>query len=84
MIHQMVAVFDVKTGSYARPIAVPADGAAVRSFQDAVNDAGTEYNKHPEDYAMFNIGTYDDISGEIIATKPRILAQASSLLNAAI
>lgn len=81
MIHQLIAVFDVKVGAYSKPVAVPADGAAIRSFQDAVNDKTTEYNKHPADYSLFNIGTYDDISGEVVAIKPKILAQASSLLQ---
>lgn len=81
MIHQIIAVYDVKSACYARPVAVPADGAAIRSFQDAVNDKSTEYHKHPEDYAMFNIGTYDDQSGEITSSKPRQLAQAASLLD---
>lgn len=78
----MIAIFDVKIGAYARPVAVPADGAAIRSFQDAVNDKSTEYNKHPEDYSIFNIGTYDDVSGEFLSKKPTILAQAASLLQA--
>jgi len=79
MLHQMVAVFDVKVGAYARPVAVPSDGAAVRSFQDAVNAGDNEYSKHPEDYSMFNLGTYDDSTGEFISTAPRQLAQAVSL-----
>lgn len=81
MIHQMVAVFDVKVGAYARPVAVPLDGAAVRSFQDAVNDKSTEYAKHPEDYSIFNIGTYDDATGELVSKKPVCLAQAVSLIT---
>jgi len=79
MIHQMVAVFDVKCGAYARPVAVPSDGAAIRSFMDAVNDNSTEYAKHPEDYSMFNLGTYDDSTGEMISKKPLQLAQACAL-----
>ena len=81
MIHQLIAVYDFKSAAYARPVAVPADGAAIRSFQDAVNDKSTAYAKHPEDYQLFNIGTYDDITGEIISKKPALLTQASSLLQ---
>lgn len=81
MIHQLVSVYDIKSCFYSKPVAVPADGAAIRSVQDAVNDKSTEYAKHPEDYQLFNLGTYDDITGEIVSTKPKLLATLSSLIQ---
>lgn len=83
MLHQLVATFDVKTGVYARPTAFITDAQAVRSFGEAVNDKSTEFNKHPEDYSIFNIGTYDDNTGEIVSTKPVQLAQAVVLVDVA-
>lgn len=79
MIHQLIAIKDVKAGFFSKPVAVPSDGSGVRSFQDAVNDKSTDYSKHPRDYSIWNIGTYDDQSGECISTKPVQLAEAIAL-----
>lgn len=84
MLHQMVAIFDIKCGAYARPVAVPADGAAIRMVQDAVNDSTTEYSKHPEDYSLWNVGTYDDSTGKLTSSTPVQLAQCVSLKNASV
>lgn len=81
MIHQLIAVKDVKAGHYAKPVAVPTDAVGVRAFQDAVNDKSTEYAKHPEDYEIWNIGTYDDNSGKVVASEPRQLASAVALIK---
>lgn len=84
MIHQMLSVFDVKAGCYARPVAMLSDAVGVRAFQDAVNDKSTEYAKHPEDYSIFNVGTFDDSTGEFTSSKPTQLAQACVLLSAVV
>jgi len=81
MIHQVIAVQDIKVGAFSKPVAVPTDGAGVRAFQDAVNDPSTEYNKHPEDYSIFNLGTFNDQTGELITAKPTHLASAVALLK---
>lgn len=83
MIHILVATYDIKTGVYARPTAFITDAQAVRSFGEAVNDKTTEFNKHPEDYSIFNIGSYDDNTGEIKPSKPVQLAQAVVLIDTA-
>lgn len=36
---------------------------AVRAFELAVNQAGTKFNAHPEDFAFYEIGTWDDETG---------------------
>lgn len=81
MIHKIVAVQDIKVGAFSKPVAVPTEGAGVRAFADAVNDPNTEYSKHPEDYSMFVLGTFDDNTGEFVNQKPFQLAQAVALLK---
>lgn len=81
MLHSIVAVFDVKCGAYGRPVAYPADGAAVRAIQDAINAGDNEYAKHPEDYSLVKLGTYDDNAGELRPEKPTVLAQCASLVT---
>lgn len=62
---EIVAVRDRATEAYAQPIFVPALGVAIRSFQDEVNreDPNNNLNLHPEDFALFHLGTYDDNTG---------------------
>lgn len=63
MITQVFTVFDSKTLAYLPPFFAPTPGAAMRSFIDAVGQSGHEFNKHPEDYTLFHLGSFDDCDG---------------------
>ena len=41
-----------------------ADGEACRMFQDMVANAETPYGKHPADFTLMRLGTWDDQTGE--------------------
>ncbi len=53
------AVYDAKAGAYLRPFFANSAGEAIRSFGDAVN-SDTPFGKHPEDYTLFAVGSFDD------------------------
>ena len=79
------AVLDAAAGTFANPWFVPHLGVAVRAFTDEVNriDDSNNLNKHPQDFALYKIGTYDDVSGVIEPlSKPELVAQAASVKNA--
>jgi hypothetical protein len=63
MLQYVYAVVDLKIGSYSQPFFVPAKGVATRTFTDAVADTSSMLYKHPEDYALYELGTFDDVSG---------------------
>lgn len=63
------AVHDSKAELFSRPFFAVAAGAAVRSFEDAVNDGKSEYGAHPADYTLFCIGDYDDGTGVLVARR---------------
>lgn len=63
MIHVILAVRDRKMGSYLRVFQAVTVGMAVRGFHDAVNDPQIEMAKHPDDYELWKLGTFDDESG---------------------
>lgn len=65
MNHIIVAVLDRAMDAYGRPFFVPALGAAIRSFQDEVNNKESPMNKHPDDYDLYRLGIYDDVRGVI-------------------
>ena len=60
MLLQVFTVFDSKAETYLPPFYMPALGAALRSFADTCNDPSHAFNKHPSDYALFHLGSFDD------------------------
>lgn len=65
-MHMVVcSVFDVAAGVFARPFFVASKGLAVRSFQDEVARVAEDnpMYKHPADFRLFYLGTFDDNSG---------------------
>lgn len=73
----MCAVRDSALDAFVRPFCVPAVGAAVRGFSDEVNRSESEMNKHPSDYELFEVGSFDEDSGLVEAVvPPRSLARA--------
>lgn len=72
------AIFDEKIGAYNPPFFERAVGLAVRTFGDAVNDEKSGLNKHPEDFALYEIGAYDEESGAFEnLPKPHQLVRAT-------
>lgn len=66
-MHVLVySVFDIKAKQFQRPFYSLTRGTAIRDFQDAVNDPQTSLNKYPDDFTLFEIGTFDDTNGELI------------------
>lgn len=66
MKHKMFSVHDRKAGAFLPPFMFHARGMAERVFSDCVNNREHAFGKHPEDYTLFLIGEYDDLTGELI------------------
>lgn len=79
MKYNAYAIFDKGVQAYMRPFFMQADGQAMRLFGDMAVDAEHDIGKHPEDYALFRIGEYEEESGALIACEPRCLARAHEL-----
>ena len=60
MKHNIFSIYDSKAKAYLTPFFLHQDGMAIRIFTDCVNDPNHQFNKHPEDYILFNIGTWSD------------------------
>lgn len=81
MKHQMIAVYDNKAEAFLPPQAVQSNGAAIRSFSDAVNQPDTAFNNHPSDYALFNVGQYDDATALFTPTETGQPIELSKAIN---
>jgi len=79
----IVAVKDRAVNAYNRPFYVPTIGAAVRSFTDEVNRKESEMQAHPEDYDLYDLGTFDDETGTFLSPEggiPRVISRAQDII----
>lgn len=67
-LHKIVAVRDIQIEEFSRPFTVPAVGGAIRSFSDEINRADREnpMHQHPADYHLYELGSFDTETGEIL------------------
>jgi len=68
----VISVWDSASALYGQPFFVPATAAAIRSVRDEANRAAADnpLYQHPEDFEVFHIGDYDDVSGLLTAVCP--------------
>ena len=71
------SIRDSKISAYSQPFYSHTNGSALRAFADHVNDKTSAPNKHPEDYELFHLGTFDDETGEITSVKPNFIGAAN-------
>jgi len=77
MSKKMFSVFDSKVGAYLPPMIMRSAGEALRAFGNACNDIGTDFYKFAEDYTLFEIGEWDELTCTInVYPSPRSLCKA--------
>lgn len=64
-MNKIFSIYDTKAETYSAPFTKLTVGLAVRDFTDAANNADNMIGKYPHDYALFEIGTFDETSGKI-------------------
>lgn len=72
----LVALYDRATEAHAPVMTVNTRNEAIRSFREAVNDPNTPIYKNPTDFELYQIGTYNDQLGEIVAIDRELIARA--------
>lgn len=84
MIHIVLAIQDTAVKAYMKPFFVPAAAAGVRALKDEVNDPRSQGDmfKHPEDFLLFEIGTFDDLTCRFdLLPDPILISRARDLKN---
>jgi len=77
---KIFSIYDSKAEAFMQPFFLPTAGSAIRSFSDALLDEKSQFNKHAEDYSLFEIGEWDEVGGRVIpALAPRSLGTALEL-----
>lgn len=70
MMLKAFALLDMKTGAFATPFFMHHVGLAVRAVTDLAQDLNTTVGRHPGDFALVEIGSFDDNSGVLMACTP--------------
>lgn len=65
MTLKMYSIRDAKGEIFNPPFFQQTHGVAERSFKELVNDPKSNLNKYPEDYDLYYLGEYDDITGKM-------------------
>lgn len=83
MKRNICAVRDRQMAAFGQPIFVPTTGIAIRSFADEINNPQSEMHKHPDDYDLYHLGTFDDDTGrfENLDSGPTQIALGKNLLQ---
>lgn len=76
----MYSIYDSAVNAYMRPFFCTADGQATRMLSDVARDPSHDIGKHPEDYALFRIGVFDEETGTVEGIDPRCVARAHELV----
>ncbi|AXH73988.1 MAG: nonstructural protein [Microviridae sp.] len=83
MILTVCSVRDRATDSYGNPMFVVAPGQAVRGFADEINRNAPENQlfKHPADFDLFVLGTFNTDTGLFDCGVPRQIAIGKDMVN---
>lgn len=73
------ATYDKKACVYSRPMFAPNDQSMLRSFSDVAQDKSHPIGKHPEDYTLWRLGTYDEEKGSFFQSKEDIKQVSSAI-----
>lgn len=60
MLYSVFSIHDSAVGAWLPPIYAKNKGDMLRQFTDAVNNRESVLFKHPGDYALYEVGTWDD------------------------
>lgn len=62
---KMFAIYDAKAEAYMVPFFCDTVGLAIRQMEDVVSNPELSVSKYPEDFTLFEIGSYDPSTGTI-------------------
>lgn len=62
---KVFSIFDTQAKFFSKPVVYATRGEAISAFSALVNDEkkSSPHSQFPADYVLFEIGTFDDITG---------------------
>lgn len=74
----LYAIRDIKADAFAAPFLMPNDHVAMRAVAETASLPDNSLAKHPGDYQLWFLGSYDEPTGQIVST-PTLVSNVSSL-----
>lgn len=65
MKYGVYAIYDSAAHVFTAPTIDISDASAVRSFQQAIANSGSVMNFKPDDFSLYQVGTFDVETGEL-------------------
>lgn len=79
---KVCAARDVKASAFLQPFVTNSLGTGMRLFGDSCADVKSVFNKHPEDFMLFEIGDYDDETGLLSpVVPPKLVCSATDFVQ---
>lgn len=72
MLQRLCVLHDSAVGAYLQPFFVSSRGAAERGMFDLLADKESNVAKHPGDFTLFELGTWDQEKGLIVLHEAKI------------
>lgn len=72
MISIIFSIYDSKAEFYLPLVLFNSKGESLRNFADAVNNPDTMLSKHAADFTLFEVGSFDNTTGEIALLETKI------------
>jgi len=63
---KVFAILDVKANYFLKPFCEDSSVQALRGFEVASNESGSTFNRFPDDFALCELGEFDDSCGLLI------------------
>lgn len=82
MLLKIYSIKDSKAAAYGTPFFQPTRGLALRAFIDLSMDSQSMPAKHPSDFALFELGEFDQLTGMITYSEPEFLGYAADFIDA--
>lgn len=70
------SVFDTVAKAYLRPFFGPTTEFAIRAFRELCEEPGHQFNRFPEDYVLYELGTFDEMKGQLAGHAGFAIARA--------
>lgn len=68
MILKAFCLLDMKAGAFATPFFMHHDAQAIRAVAELGGDLSTTVGRYPSDFALCQVGTFDDSNGVLTPT----------------
>lgn len=64
--HKIFCFKDDKSNSYGPPVTSENQGMFIRQIQEELHRGNAIFAKHPQDFSIFELGSYDAHTGNIV------------------